>query len=97
MKAVKPMNRQAARLSATPFSVNQLVPIPELPLQQQICDLLSRIEVVAAVAERDLMALSKRAPALLQSALHNVFGGEARRLDEEDSETTEEIDVETPD
>lgn len=77
--------------------LNQTVTIPDLPLQQRICDLLAKIEVVAAVAERDLMALSKRAPALLQSALHTVFGGEARSLDEEATDPSEEVDDEVPD
>jgi type I restriction enzyme S subunit len=69
--------------------LEQSVKIPLVPIQQEICERLARIEAVAAVAERDLMALSKRAPALLQSALHSVFGGKARSLDEELEEPSE--------
>ena len=51
--------------------------------QSALCDTLAAVESIARVQERDLALLSKRAPVLLQSTLHAVFGGRSRDVDDE--------------
>lgn len=72
--------------------LEQVVHVPRDPdVQQRLCDVLQSIEGTARAAERDLAALSKRAPVLLQASLHSVFGGAATALDAvELVETTDE-------
>jgi restriction endonuclease S subunit len=75
----------------------QRVRVPGLIEEQQaLCEVLDVVESLTRSQERDLKDLAKRAPVLLQAALHSVFGGKARSIDDEDStEMLEEADVST--
>lgn len=69
--------------------LNQHVRVPpSLDQQESLCAALGEVENVSRVLERDLAVVAKRAPVLLQSALHQVFGGPVIGLDE-DSEAEE--------
>jgi type I restriction enzyme M protein len=70
----------------------QKISVPEdIDRQQRLSELLTSIESIAKIQERDLVSLAKRAPILLQSALHNVFGGQGRPVDDMDDEKVEEV------
>lgn len=65
--------------------LDQIVCVPRDPIvQQNVCSLLQSIEGTSRAAERELLALAKRAPVLLQASLHSVFGGAATELDAPD-------------
>jgi type I restriction enzyme M protein len=64
--------------------LEQTVTVPAIDQQKLICDLLSRCEGVARGAESGLSALSKQSPALLQSCLHQVFGGAGKAIGDVD-------------
>jgi hypothetical protein len=62
---------------------------PTEEAQHALCEGLAAVEEVVRSHERDLILLSKRTPVLLQSALHEVFGGVSRRVDD-DGESADE-------
>lgn len=70
-----------------PLFLQQQTMVPsDVEDQLRLCAALERIEAVARAQERDLLVLSKRSPVLLQSALHLVFKGEARAVDDEEED-----------
>jgi type I restriction enzyme M protein len=64
--------------------LSQRVRVPVSPEEQEkLCSHLDAIETIARGLEGGLTVIAKRAPVLLQSALHRVFGGPAAEADDE--------------
>lgn len=58
--------------------------VPCTAEQDDLCDALDEIAAVTRTQEITVAALGKRVPVVLQSALHVLFGGEARSVTDED-------------
>lgn len=73
----------------------QTIRIPtDVELQSSICDALDQLDTVSRSAEKNLQTLGKKSPLILQSMLHEIFGGDARSIDStvEDSDGQPEDD-----